>query len=110
MRGKVAKPSSRFLIEVAAVAVAYYAGSRLGLLMQLPGTNASPVWPPAGIGLAAVLLFGLRVWPGITLGAFLANLLTLPSTWAGFMASSSIAVGNTLEHVVALVLLRRLVR
>src|SRR2546426_12634745 len=99
---KLTKPSSRFLIEVAAVAVAYYAGARLGLLIQLPGTNASPVWPPSGIGLAVVLVFGLRVWPGITIGAFLANLLTLPSTSVGFVASTLIAVGNTLEHVVAL--------
>ena len=109
MRHQVIKSTSR-LVEVAAVAVAYYAGARLGLWMQLPGTNASPVWPPSGIGLAAVLVFGLRVWPGITVGAFLANLLTLPSTRAGFVASSLIAAGNTLEPVVALVLLRRLVR
>src|SRR2546425_12663092 len=106
---KVTKPGSRFVIEVSAVGVAYYAGARLGLWMQLPGTNASPVWPPSGIGLAAVLLFGLRVWPGIALGAFLANLLTLPGTPAGFLAAAVIGVGNTLEHIVALLLIRSLV-
>ena len=95
--------------EVAGVALVYYAAARLGLLLQLPGTNASPVWPPSGIGLAALMMFGLRVWPGIMLGAFLANLLTLPSTPAGVLASSAICAGNTLEAVVALVLLRRFV-
>src|SRR5690348_17573149 len=91
------------------VALVYYAAARLGLLLQLPGTNASPVWPPSGIGLAAVLLFGLRFWPGIALGAFLANLHTLPPTQAGFLAAAAICVGNTLESVLAFLLLRRLV-
>ena len=100
---------SRLVIEVALVAAAYYGAARLGLLMQLPGTNASPVWPPSGIGLAAVLLLGLRVWPGILIGAFLANLLTLPYTVPGCLASLGICVGNTLEPVCGLVLLRRLV-
>ena len=31
------------------------------------------VWPPSGIALAALLILGNRVWPGIWLGAFLAN-------------------------------------
>jgi PAS domain S-box-containing protein len=99
----------RWAAGVMATALVYYGAARLGLLLQLPGTNASPFWPPSGIGLAAVLLLGLRVWPGILLGAFAANLLTLPATPAGFLASAAIGVGNTLEHVVALLLLRRLV-
>jgi PAS domain S-box-containing protein len=94
---------------VAIVALVYYAAARLGLLLQLPGTNASPFWPPSGIGLAAVLLFGPRVWPGILAGAFLANLLTLPDTPAGWLAAAAIGVGNTLEQLVAFGLLRRLV-
>ena len=91
------------------VAVLYYATARLGLVLQLPRTNASPVWPPSGVGLAAMLLFGLRVWPSITLGAFLANLMTLPQTLEGFWASAAICLGNTLEVVVAWWLLRRLI-
>ncbi len=88
------------------LALAYYATARLGLLLQLPGTNASPVWPPSGVGLAALLLFGLRLWPGIAAGAFLANLLTLPHTTAGVLAAATIGVGNTLEQVAALLLIR----
>src|SRR5947208_1752330 len=105
-------PPLRALAQLAGVALAYYAAARLGLLLQLPGTNASPVWPPSGIGLAAVLLFGLRVWPGILVGAFLANLLTLSAdapTGTRVLAASLIGVGNTLEHVVAFLLLSRLV-
>src|SRR5579883_695329 len=101
--------SLRYLCLVFGLAAVYFAAARLGLLLQLPGTNASAVWPASGIGLAAVLLFGLRAWPGIALGAFFANLTTLPPTAAGVAATSAIAVGNTLEHVAALLILRRLV-
>src|SRR5207244_1582832 len=43
----------RWACKLAVVAAAYYGAARLGLLLQLPGTSASPVWPPSGIGLAA---------------------------------------------------------
>ena len=59
---------------IAALAVAYFAAARLGLLLAIPGGHATPVWPPSGIALAALLLCGRRVWPGIWLGSFTANL------------------------------------
>lgn len=96
-------------LKIAGVAVLYYGAARLGLLLQLPGTNASPVWPPSGIGLAAVLLFGLRVWPAILIGALLANIMTLPASGAGHFAATLIGIGNTLEHVTALLLIRRMI-
>jgi PAS domain S-box-containing protein len=102
------KTRARHAIELTIVCVAYYAAARIGLVLQLPGTNVSAVWPPSGIGLAAVLVCGLDVWPAIAVGAFLANLLTLPTTWAAFGAAGGIAAGNTLEHVAAFLLIRRL--
>ena len=56
------------------VALAYFATARLGLELAMPGGHVTPVWPPSGIALAAVLLCGRRVWPGIWLGSFAANL------------------------------------
>jgi signal transduction histidine kinase len=97
------------VLWVACVAVAYYAAARLGLALDLGDTNASPVWPPSGIGFAAVLHVGYRVWPGISVGAFLANIHTLPQTSAGFAASLGICVGNTVEHIAGVYLLRRMV-
>ncbi len=91
------------------VAVVYYLAALLGLKLQIPGTNSSPVWPPSGIGFAAVMLWGYRVWPGIALGAFLANLHTLPPTTAGLATSVGICVGNTLEHVIGVWLLRGMI-
>lgn len=97
-----------WVLRVSAVAAIYYAAARLGLTWQLPGTNASPVWPPSGIGFAAVMLLGYRVWPGIAVGAFLANLQTLHTTNASF-AAIGICAGNTLEQVVGVFVLRRLI-
>ena len=105
-----ARTIARGALEAVAVGIAYYLSARLGLLLQLPGTNASAVWPPSGIGLAAIVLWGTHVWPGIAGGAFLANLFTLPSTGAGLVAASGIAIGNTLEQLSAVYLLRRLIR
>jgi len=101
------KTPQRRAIELLVVGVAYYAAARVGLLMQLPGTNASAAWPPSGIGLAAVLALGFDIWPAITIAAFLANLLTLPASPAGVTAALLIALGNTVEPLVALSVIRR---
>jgi PAS domain S-box-containing protein len=86
------------------VAIIYFAAARLGLTLAFIHENVSPVWPPTGVAIAAVLLLGYRIWPGILLGAFLANLFTpVPIATAG-----GIAIGNTIEALAALVLLRSL--
>ena len=100
--------------EVIVVAVLYCATASLSLRLAFEKTNASPVWPPSGIALVAVLLLGYRVWPGIMLGAFAANVVTfLTNQAAGVLAtvtiSSVIGIGNTLEAVVGKSLLDRLV-
>jgi len=62
------------------------------------------VWPPAGIAVAALLLFGYRLWPGIFVGAFLVNVFT-----AGTVFSSlGIAIGNTIEGLAAAWLIREI--
>ena len=91
-----------------AVAVAYYAAARLGLLLQTPGTNVSAVWPPSGIGLAAMLLLGPRIWPGITVAAFFAYFATLPFTSGAEVATAAvIAAGHTIEQLIAWALITR---
>ncbi|MFI8291400.1 MASE1 domain-containing protein [Streptomyces sp. NPDC085614] len=91
------------VVVVLAVAGAYYAAARLGLLQELVRGQVTPLWPPTGIALACLLWFGLRVWPGIALAAFLVNLPIGPS----FPAVVAITAGNTLAPVVAFVLLRQ---
>lgn len=89
-------------VRLLVLAAVYVAAAEFGLSMASAHINVSPVWPPTGIAIAAVLLLGYRVWPGILLGAFLVNL------WTGvsFATAGGIAVGNTLEAVSAALLLR----
>ena len=102
----------RWLLGVLVIAVAYYAAARLGLLLAFAGSNASPVWPPSGIALAAVSLFGLRLLPGVALGALAANVVVFASNNASDLptllaASLAITVGNSLEALVGVLALRR---
>lgn len=94
------------LAIIGALCVLYYYAGKLGLSLAVVHPNASVVWPPTGIALAAVLFFGQRVWPGVLFGAFLVNITT-----AGTIATSfSIAVGNTLEALFGAYLTRRFIK
>src|SRR5262249_22163036 len=95
----------RYVAAVLALAAVYFAAAKLGLRMALDVQEVSPVWPPTGIALAAILLFGFRVWPGIALGAFLAN-LTLGEPFGTVLG---ITAGNTLEALAGAWLLNRFV-
>jgi len=90
------------LVSIILLAIAYFGAARFGLSLASVHTNVSPVWAPTGIALAAVLLLGYRVWPGILIGAFLANYPTPVPT----AASGLIAVGNTVEALAGAFLLR----
>ena len=84
-------------------AIIYVIAGKIGLNLASLHASASPVWPPAGIALAAILLLGYRAWPAIFFGAFLVNLTT-----AGDIATSvAIASGNTLEAVAGAWLVNR---
>lgn len=63
----------RTLGEIAVIALAYYLTGRLGRTAAPPPGIATVVWPPSGLALAALLVLGNRIWPGILLGAFLSN-------------------------------------
>jgi signal transduction histidine kinase len=86
------------------VAVVYFAAAKLGLSLALLARQVSVVWPASGVALAAVVVLGYRVWPAVTVGAFLANL----TTGAGVAVSGGIAVGNTLEALSGAWLLSRI--
>src|SRR5207237_6126454 len=83
--------------------VTYFIAGKLGLMLASLHASASPVWPPAGIALAALLLFGYRAWPAIFVGAFLVNVTTAGSPGTSF----AIAAGNTLEALVGAWLVNR---
>lgn len=60
-----------YVVQVLAVAALYYGSGRLGLLRELSVENAvfTPIYPPTGVSVAALLILGIGCWPGITLGA-----------------------------------------
>jgi signal transduction histidine kinase/CheY-like chemotaxis protein len=96
--GVVAPAGARIL----ALGAVYAIAGRLGLAIAPVHDFASLVWPPSGIALAALLLGGSQLWPGVTLGAFVVNI------WAGapVPVALGIAAGNTLEAVVGAKLIR----
>ncbi len=94
----------RLLLVSLVVAALYLFSAKLGLLLAVVQKNATPVWPPTGIAIAAMLIFGYRIWPGIFLGAFVVNLFTDIT----LLTSFALASGNTLESVVAVYLVWKL--
>src|ERR1044072_6149805 len=100
--------NSRYLyypLLLLTVAPAYFGAAEIGLSQAFLHTNVSPVWPPTGVAIAAVWWLGYRISPAILIGGFLANLVTgVPVATAG-----GIAVGNTIEGLIAIFLLRRFV-
>jgi diguanylate cyclase (GGDEF)-like protein len=91
------------LAVVASLAAVYFIAGKLGLQLAYLHASATAVWPCTGIALAALLIFGYRVWPGIFIGAFLANLTTMGTV----ETSAGIAVGNTLEALAGCYLVTR---
>src|SRR5438067_13158006 len=81
----------------------YFIAGKFGLMLASLHASASPVWPSAGIALAALIVLGYRAWPASFVGAFLVNVTT-----AGNVATSlAIATGNTLEALVGVWLVNR---
>src|SRR4029450_12885230 len=104
-KGSWAMQSRRFsgLPLIGILAVIYFIAGKLGLMLASLPASASPVWPPAGIALAGLLLPGYRAWPGIFIGAFLVNVTTAGNVSMSF----AIATGNTLEALVGAWLVNR---
>ena len=94
---------SRQVLKVAVVATVYFVAARLGLSLAVVHSNVTAVWPPTGIAIAALLIWGRGVWPGILIGALAANLLTQIT----FSSAVGIGIGNTLEALAVLFLLTR---
>ena len=80
-----------YLTKIIILAVIYHLAARVGLSMAYVQINTSPVWPPTGIAIAALLIFGYNIWPGVSLGVLLGSLLT----GADIYVAAGIILGNT---------------
>jgi len=82
----------------------YFATGRLGLAVPFTSANVSPVWPAAGVAVALVLLWGVRIAPAIVFAAFLVNFLSaIPA-----LAAVGMGIGNASSAIAAAYLLRHL--
>ena len=81
------------LPAIGALTLIYVVAGKLALQLAFVNASASPVWPPAGIALAAIIVLGYRVWPAIFVGAFVVNFWTT----LNIASTIGIAFGNTLE-------------
>src|SRR4051794_20977334 len=92
-----------YALKLVGLAAVYYGAAKLGLSLAFMNSSITAVWPPTGIALAALVFWGHRMWPGIALGALLAN------SWTGIPIYSTlgITIGNTGEALVGAYLLRQ---
>lgn len=92
----VRRGSVRRVLLPIAVGVSYFAAAKMGLRLASINSSVTPIWPPTGLALAAVILWGYRVCPAVFVAALLANATTAGSLYT----SALIALGNTLECLV----------
>ena len=101
-----------YLLQILAIATAYFVTGKLGSYLAIPPGYATAIWPASGIALAGILLFGYRAWPGVLLGSILVNFSTSFSggTSSELITSSlvtfAIGGGATLQAVAGAWLLR----
>lgn len=95
-----------YWVAIPLVAIAYAGVAAISLALAIPPGYASAVWPPAGMALAAWLAFGGRIWPGVLLGAAIANFGIIGTPMSVALA---IGAGNAAEAVVAGLLMQRFV-
>jgi PAS domain S-box-containing protein len=106
--------NAHLIVKSIGLTLIYFIAAHYSLLLSFEGSNASPIWPPSGIAVAIIYALGYRYAPTITLGAFIANFLSFSTGSLGvgiesILISIVIAMGNTLEAVLAVWLIRYLV-
>lgn len=96
------------------ISLAYVVTGKLSLLLALPPGYVSPIFPPAGIAVAAAFIGGRRLLPWILLGSEILNLWTGYSpdrafTSTGIAAATIIAIASTLQAAIGGWVLRRFI-
>ena len=93
----------RYVLQLAFVFALYFGAGKLGLAVPFTSSNVSPIWPAAGVAVAAVLIWGIQIAPAIAFAAFLVNFVTPVPTFASIAiglgnASSAVIAGYLLKH------------
>ena len=95
------------IVKIAGINGLYFFGGVLGKESSFMAGNVALVWPPAGIALAAIILFGYGFWPWVALGAFLFSVMD--GRPLGFFTLGT-AMGNSVGAIVCAFLLERFVK
>ncbi len=100
-------------LQIIGLAIAYAVTGKLGTFLAIPPGYATAIWPPSGIALAAVLLYGRRIWPGVFIGAFLVNFSnavvagSLAETLTSVVITLAMSCGASLQAVAGAYLVHR---
>ncbi|MTI26791.1 GHKL domain-containing protein [Fulvivirga kasyanovii] len=102
-------------LKIVVVSVLYYASAQFGLWLSFGETKTIPLWPPAGLALALLIILKHRTWPAITIGSLIAVAMVflhlgITFSFSVVMAMVIIAIGNTLEALFGHFLIRKLIR
>jgi signal transduction histidine kinase len=109
VRALLRSETARYVGAVLALAIAYYGTAKLAQSVRYTA-SVSAIWPPAGLGIAALYLWGLRLWPGIFLAEIAVNAQLVTGDHAlPFWSVVGQQTGNMLEVIVGAILLRRLI-
>jgi PAS domain S-box-containing protein len=95
------------MVRIAAITALYFLGGMLGKEGSFMSGNVALVWPPAGIALAAIILFGYKFWPWVALGAGLFSVMD--GSPLGFFTAGT-AIGNSIGAIICAFLLERFVK
>src|SRR6059058_1195493 len=93
-----------YIGSVCILGALYYAAAKAGLRLAYLHGAVTALWPPVGVGIAVLVLYGPRLWPGIVIGDLLVGDYSTP---LGTVLGQT--TGNTLEVLLAALLLRRLI-
>ncbi len=88
------------------LALIYFLSAQVGLALSLLDHSVTVFWPPSGISLVALFLYGYRLWPAVLVGSFFANMVSGLPLYAVFV----MALGSTLEALLGTYLLKRSTR
>ena len=107
--------SARSWVPMIAVALVYFVLARINTQLTISFNNGSPLWLPAGLALVTLIIWGARLWPGVWLGAFAANVLRFAgdtsdagTDFAVLLAAALIASGSIMQALIGARLVRPL--
>ena len=93
----VGRGHSAYVFELLGIGIAYFVLAKIGLALASINSSTSAIWPATGFALASVLVWGYRAGPAVLVASFAANVTNVGSIYA----ATGIALGNTLEALVA---------